>query len=220
MQAYEYIDPNIPYLKASDTVETALDIMAGNAVTELPVISEKKYIGMISEDNLLNMPDMQASIGAMPLDHAEVFINEYEHVFELIKKMIESNVFIMPVIGDEDQYTGIANAESVLRKLGSSSALTEPGGMLVLEMNKSDYSLSEIARIVESNDAQILNCFISSNHNVSQIEVTIKVNKTDLEDVIQSFERYEYSIKASYHQSSAAGDIQQRYESLMHYLNM
>ena len=81
-------------------------------------------------------------------------------------------------------------------------------------------SFTEISRIVESNDAQILNCFISSHKDLNQIEVTLKINKIDLEDISHSLERDEYVIKATFHQSSRKEDLQQRYESLMHYLNM
>ena len=134
--------------------------------------------------------------------------------------MIDTNVFNIAVVAADDSYVGTASAKSIINKLGSNSSIMEPGGMIVLELNKSDYSLSEIARIVESNDALILNCFISSNENINQIEVSLKINKTDLEDIIHSFERYEYIVKATYHQASATDDMQDRYESLMHYLNI
>jgi len=220
MQAFEYIDPDIPFLKDADTVQFALDLMAGNALTDLPVVIDRKFAGIINEDILLNLENMSAPIGSLPMDQTNTFILENEHVFELIRKMIEQNIYTLPVVGRDGEYIGISTSESIIRKLGSNSSLMEPGGMIVLEMNKPDYSLTEIARIVESNDALILNCFISSHENISQIEVTLKINKTDLEDIIASFERYEYVVKASYHQSSHKEDLQQRYDSLMHYLNM
>lgn len=220
MQAVEYIDANIPYLKANDTVQFALDIMAGNNLTEMPVLKGRKYIGSISEDVLLNIENAAIKVGALPLDNNIIFTYSTEHIFELIKKMIETQMFLMPIIDLEEHYIGVATAASILTKFGNSSSLMESGGMLVLQMNKSDYSLSEIARIVESNDALILNCYISSQVDINQIEVTLKINKSDLEDIIASFERYEYNVKAAYHQSSNADDMLEKYESLMHYLNM
>lgn len=220
MQAIDYIDADIPFLKSSDTVQFALDMMVANAVTEMPVLQERKYLGMVDEDMLYNFDNSDVQLGEVQLEHANIFAYEGEHVFELIKKMIEHNLFLMPIVGIDNEYAGIANAKSILKKWGNNSSLTEPGGMLVLEMNKSDYSLSEIARIVESSDALILNCFISSHADVSQIEVTIKLNKSDLKEVIASFERFDYTVKAAYHEAGNADDIQHRYESLMHYLNM
>ncbi|MEZ5006922.1 MAG: hypothetical protein R2728_02960 [Chitinophagales bacterium] len=220
MQAVDYIDTNIPYLKANDSIQFALDIMAGNSLTEMPVLKGKKYIGSISEDVLLNIDNSNIKIGTLPLENESIFIYETQHIFELIKKMIETQMYLMPIIDVKDNYIGIANSTSILTKLGNSSSLMESGGMLVLQMNKTDYSLSEIARIVESNDALILNCFISSQIDINQIEVTLKINKKDLEDIVASFERYEYNVKAAYHQSSSADDVLEKYESFMHYLNM
>ncbi len=220
MQALDYIDSNIPYLKAEDSIQFALDMMVANAVTEMPVLNNRKYLGMIDDDMLFNIENQDQTLGNLQLENSSIFVYETEHVFELIKKMIETGLFTMPIVDLNNDYVGIANSKSVLTKLGNNSSLTEPGGMLVLEMNKADYSLSEIARIVESSDALILNCFISSQQNVSQIEVTLKLNKSDLAEVISSFERYEYIVKAAYHQSGESSDTLHKYESLMHYLNM
>lgn len=220
MQALDYIDADIPYLKDTDTVQFALDVMAGNAITTLPVVSDWDYLGLVEEDFLLNIDDGSTPLGNFEFENVSIAVFDHQHVFELIQKMIESNVFNMPILSADKRYIGMANAESVLRKLGNTSSLTDSGGMIVLQMNKNDYALSEIARIVESNDALILNCYISSNENISQIEVTLKISKSDLNDVIASFERYEYTVKAAYHQSSSRDDLQERYDSLMHYLNM
>lgn len=220
MQALDYIDADIPYLKDTDTVQFALDVMAGNAITTLPVVSDWDYLGLVEEDFLLNIDDGSTPLGNFEFENVSIAVFDHQHVFELIQKMIESNIFNMPILSADKRYIGMANAESVLRKLGNTSSLTDSGGMIVLQMNKNDYALSEIARIVESNDALILNCYISSNENISQIEVTLKISKSDLNDVIASFERYEYTVKAAYHQSSSRDDLQERYDSLMHYLNM
>jgi len=220
MQALDYIDADIPYLKDTDTVQFALDVMAGNAIASLPVVSDWNYLGLVEEDFLLNIDDGSIPLANFGFENSNIAVFDHQHVFELIQKMIESNVFNMPILGEDNRYIGMANAESVLRKLGNTSSLTDSGGMIVLQMNKNDYALSEIARIVESNDALVLNCYISSNQNISQIEVTLKISKADLNDVIASFERYEYTVKAAYHQSSNRDDLQQRYDSLMHYLSM
>lgn len=220
MQATDYIDFDVPFLKETDTVGFALDLMSGNAVTELPVVIAGKFSGMISEDALLNAEDPEASVGALPLTAAELFAREDDHFFEIIRKMTETDRYSLPVLRAGMEYLGISTAKSVLRRLARNSSLLEPGGIVVLEMGKPDYSLHEIARIVESNDALILSTFITGKQETGLIEVTLKINKTDLEDVIASFERYGYTVAAAFHQSGRQDDVQQRYESLMHYLNM
>jgi hypothetical protein len=91
---------------------------------------------------------------------------------------------------------------------------------LVLELNIHDYSLSEIARIVESNDAKILSLYISSHIDSNKLELTVKINRTDLSPIIQTFNRYNYTIKASFHQSEYVDDLKDRFDSFMSFLNI
>jgi len=87
-------------------------------------------------------------------------------------------------------------------------------------LNLHDYSLSEISRIVESNDAKILSLYISSHTDSTKLEVTIKINRTDLSAIIQTFNRYNYTIKASFHQSEYVDDLKDRFDSFMSFLNI
>ncbi|MEJ6795123.1 MAG: acetoin utilization protein acuB, partial [Flavobacteriales bacterium] len=95
-----------------------------------------------------------------------------------------------------------------------------PGGVLVLEMPERDYSLTEIARLVEENDAKILSASITSSVSQEYSEVTLKINRQDLSAIIQTFERYDYTIKASYQKQRFSDSLQNRYEELMKYLNI
>jgi len=96
-----------------------------------------------------------------------------------------------------------------------------PGGVIVLELNVHDYSLAHIARIVEDNDAKILSCQVTSIPDSMKIEVSLKINRTDVTSIIQSFLRYDYTIKALYQSDNRNEDIlRNHYEQLMMYLNV
>jgi len=100
------------------------------------------------------------------------------------------------------------------------AAVSQPGSVIVLEMSQNDYSMSEIAQIIESNDARILSMYITSKIDSTNMEVILKVNKQDLNSIIQTFNRYNYSIKASYGQEEDPEDLRDRFDSLMNYLNV
>jgi 3-dehydroquinate dehydratase len=95
-----------------------------------------------------------------------------------------------------------------------------PGGIIILEMGFKDYSMSQIAQIIESDGAHLLSASISSTNDPQKIELTIKVDKVDLSRILASFYRYNYNVVASYHQSEHNDDLKNRFDSLMHYLNM
>ncbi len=100
------------------------------------------------------------------------------------------------------------------------TAADQPGGILILSMTSRDYSLSQIARLVEENDAKIISVFVHSAPDTTEIDVTIKLNVFDLAPIIRSFERYDYSIKASFRDDDNMETLyRDRYEEFMRYLN-
>jgi hypothetical protein len=96
--------------------------------------------------------------------------------------------------------------------------MKETGGIIVLEVNSIDYSMAQIAQIVESNNAKILSSYIMSSVDSTKLEVTLKINQVELSRIIRTFERYDYIIKESYQKSEGDEDIQNRYDALMNFL--
>ena len=104
--------------------------------------------------------------------------------------------------------------------LTNTSSISEAGSVIVLEINQFDYSLAHISQIVESNDAKVLTSFITSSLDSKMMDVTIKINRTNIEAVLQTFYRYDYKVKASFSEDEFEQDIKKRYQGLMKFLNM
>ena len=117
-------------------------------------------------------------------------------------------------------YKGIITLQALLQEIAQLSAITEPGGILELEVNIRDYSLTEISRIVESNDATILSLYTSTHNDSTKREVILKLNKEDLRAIIAAFDRFGYTILHYYQKSDFEEDLKDRYDSLIHYLNI
>ena len=92
--------------------------------------------------------------------------------------------------------------------------------IIILEVNNVDYSLSQISQIVEGNDAKILSAYVANVPNSTKVEVTLKTNKEDLTRILQTFIRYNYIVKATFHQSSFEEDMRSRYDEFINYINM
>ena len=123
------------------------------------------------------------------------------------------------VLFEEEKYVGCTTVHQVVAMIGNTGGIKEHGAILVLEVNQIDYSLAQIAQIVESNNAKILSSYIMSSPDSTKLEVTLKINMLELSSIIRTFERYDYVIKASYQKSSGDDDVQFRYDALMNYLN-
>jgi hypothetical protein len=104
--------------------------------------------------------------------------------------------------------------------MAKSFSLENPGGIIVLEMSQNDYNLTEIAQIVESNDAKILSLFLASHSDSTRLNVVIKLNKTEIGGVLQTFDRYGYYVKFSFNDEEDRDDLRENYDSLMNYLNI
>ena len=137
----------------------------------------------------------------------------------LLVVLEENSLCVVPILSEEKKYLGAISNRKLLYTIAKSAAVQSIGGVIVLEMNQNDYSLSEISRIVESNNAKILSSYITSLPDSTKMELTIKINITELEIIIADLKRFEYKVMASYQDNSSNDDMTERYESLMRYLN-
>src|SRR5690606_21936537 len=117
-------------------------------------------------------------------------------------------------------YLGSTNVNYLMTLIVNTASISETGSVIILEVNQNDYSLAEISRIVEENDARILSSYITSASDTTRIEITLKVNKTDIRAIIRSFNRYEYDVTAHYQRDKINDDLSDNYESLMNFLNI
>lgn len=219
MIASELITYDIPPLKISDNGEKALNWMEEFKVNELPVIKGNLFVGLLSEDDVLDQNSSNLVIKDYPILLNRIFAYNSQHVFEVMEIMAKNQIFTLPIIDNKEKYIGIVNAQSILNYLANSVSIKSPGSIFTLSLSPRDYSLSEISKLVESDDAKITSVIINSSQTVSLLEVTIKVNKTEISRILNTFERFNYDIIASYSESDYHEDLKSRYDEFMRYLN-
>ena len=220
MTARDVITDEIPPLIHTDTGEKALRWMEEFKVSHLPVLKNGNFVGVISETDILDRKDLEQSLDVL-FDHLpRPYVYETAHVFEVLSKMAEHRISVLPVLDYQETYLGCTSVHQLMTLIANTGSIKEIGGIIVLEMNRGDYSLAQIAQIVEGNNAKILSSYIMSSPDTMKIEVTLKISEMDLGRIIRSFERYDITVKASFQRSSDQDDMQFRYDALMNYLNM
>ena len=147
-------------------------------------------------------------------------IHKDQHLFNALRQFQESNLSLLPVVDADEQFLGCVRAQELLKTCCQWLNVTEPGGLVHLEINSIDYSLAQISQIVESNDAKILACMVLPHSDSTMIEVVVKTNKEELSAIIQTFERYQYKIMASYHKDLFKEGLDERFGSFIRYLNI
>lgn len=220
MIAKDVITDEIPPLIHSDSGEKALRWMEEFKVSHLPVLKNGNFVGLISETEILDRKDLDQPLDLL-FDHLpRPYVGENAHIFEVLAKVAEHKISVLPVLDAQEQYVGCTSVHELITLIANTGSIKESGGLIVLEMNRVDYSLAQIAQIVESDNARILSSYIMSSPDSTKIEVTLKISEMDLGRIIRSFERYDITVKASFQRSMDQDDMQFRYDALMNYLNM
>ncbi len=220
MIAKELITDGVLPLRTSDTARTALSWMEDLRVMHVPIVNESRFLGLISEFDIYDYNRLDEAIGSHHLSLEKPFVYDYQHIFDVLKVMNDFKLSLIPVLDDHQNYLGCITLQSLLEHFAQSYALSEPGGVILLEIPANSYMLSEIARLVEDNDAKILSVFTRSDKSSAMLQVSIKVNKINIEPILQSFSRFQYQILAFYSENSDQDDLRDRYEALMNYLNI
>lgn len=214
------ISENIIPLKSSDTGNIALKWMDENKVSHLPIVNSENYFGLISEKDILDLNNYEQPIGNHRLSLDKTYVKEDQHIYEIIEILEKFSLSLIPVVDKHEKYVGSITLRNILSYLSSSFSINSPGGVIVLEMSQNNYSLTEIANIVESNGAKILSCFLGNHSDSTLIEVIIKINSTEMDSILQTFERYNYMVLATFGEDDDLEDMKDRYDSLMNYLNI
>ncbi len=219
MIASELISSQLIPLKTSDTGRAALAVMSDFYVKHLPIVNNSQLLGVIAEEDILNNP-INEPVGSYRLKHQKPYVSHHEHLFEIMSTMAEHDLTVIPVIDDDGNYMGLITQNDLMQYYARSFSFTEPGGILVLELAKRDYLLSEIARLIESDNAVILSSFISNVADPSIVSLTLKLNKSNLDKVSATLRRFGYNIKGSYVETEYVDQLRDRYDMLMNYLDV
>lgn len=220
MLAGDLITDEIPPLKVTDTVELALDWMEQFKVSHLAVVKNRELIGLVSETDLLDYEHPEEKINVSKLHLMRPVIQHFQHAYDVVRLMSSMNLTLIPVVDENDKYKGCITLKGIVQNLSTMMSVQNPGGVIVLELNQNDYSVTQIGNIIESNDTKILSLHVSSHADSTKLEVTIKVNREDLSGILQTFNRYNYSVKATFQHGDFNKGMDDRLNEFLHYLNI
>jgi CBS domain-containing protein len=221
MVAKDLISEVIPALKTSDLGQTALNWMEIFRISHLPIVNNQDFLGLISDADIYDMNQATEPIGNHYLTLIKPYALSSQHIFEVIGIASRLKLSVVPVLDDQNHYLGVITTTDLIRHIAGISSMDQPGGIIVLEVVERDYSLTQIAQIIESNSIKILSMYITSPPESTKLEVTLKVNATDLSSVIRTFERYNYDVKTWVSTNDSMDSLySERFDLLMKYLNI
>ena len=209
----------IPFVEYTDTVYRVMSLMDENEISHIAVQHNDKFEGILSEEVLLEV-DEESTVSELQHLFLDISANESDHFLKAVSLAAVYDLSIVPVTDESRSLTGTIVASHLLRFVADFMHIQEPGGMIVLEIDPLHYSISEISKIIESNDAQITQLNSSRHSDKGSLQVTIKINKLEISDIVSSFQRYEYNVIYYSGEELYTNELKSNYENLMNYLNI
>lgn len=211
----------IPPLKPKDSAKKARLWMEELRCNQLPVVEDEKFLGLVSEDLILEANDAEKSISDFDLIGKRCVVYGSSHFYDVIKIASDNSVQMVGVLNNEEKYIGVITVQDTITSFAQSAAIQIPGGILVLSMNQIDYSLAEISRLIEENNAKILSSSIKEDElDPSKLKLTLKVNRLDLTPIVATLERFGYKIIARFQETKVLDEEKGKIDMLLKYLDI
>lgn len=222
MTAEELINHMIPPLKVTDDAHKAIVWMEEFRCNHLPVVENGQLLGFISEEIILESNDIEKSLADFELVGKDCAVAMESHFYDILRIAGENKLQIVAVLNEEQQFEGVITVQDIMTSFAQTAAVQMPGGILVLSMDLIDYSLAEISRLVEENNAKIISStMVEDAMDKGKIKLTLKINQVDLTRIVATLERFSYRVIGRYQESGRPeAEGKERIDMLLKYLNM
>jgi len=207
-------------IQNADSIQQALEKLQDMLCKELVVLNGDDYIGLVNETILLDAEDEEAPLSSIKINTAPIQLKFNQHPYDALVMITVYNSTIIPVLDQDNKYIGVSTQLDILKAISSIQSQNESGAIIVLAIGLHDFSLSQIAHLVESDNCRILNCATKINLESDNIEVTLKVDKSNINALLNSFLRHNYLILETHNTIAAFDDTADRYQQLMNYINI
>lgn len=220
MLCRQLLSQTLPFLRSTDTVFQALNVMADHQVLHLPIAEGSQFAALVSESALQSVDDDQQTLQQVASIWQPISVNSEDHMLMALQVAAQHQLTVIPVVGVEQELIGTLLPSDLIRALSTFMRLDEPGGLVVLEMEPRQYAFSEMSRLVETHDAQITQLNTRILPETGQLSVTIRLNKPEISDIVATFQRYEYNVVCFFGEELYTNQLRSNYDNLMTYLNV
>jgi acetoin utilization protein AcuB len=219
MLASQLINSGFPAINLFDKVSLALQLMDEYDIQHLPVLSEEKFAGIISKDDLLDADETRL-VAAVESSLQKISVKGEEYFLSALRLIAENELTLLPVVNEQAELAGVISSKDLLRRLSSFVGNEDKGGIIVLETDKRNFSFGEVNRLVETNDAYITQLNTHTEPDTGLVVITLKVNKIEISDIVATFQRYDFVVRYYFGEETYANELKENYNHLLSYLNM
>lgn len=213
-----YINNEIEPLKNTDSIANAQNFFLDFPYSHFPVTEEGVYIGCLNKESV-SLLNSNGIINDSRFHFERFFVRNNTIWLDVLEIFAKNDSNIIPVLDEKNTYLGYYELEDVIQFFYETPFLKEEGGIIVVEKESDKFSMSQVTQIVESNNAKILGLFISTISG-NKVEITIKISQNSLNDIIQTFRRFEYDIISEHQEDLYLSSLKERSDYFKKYLDI
>lgn len=219
METTPYILNDFKAFSLENTVADVKLLFNETSFSHFPIVKNNQLIGVISEENIEEIEDKDKEIGYFQYLFSLFCVEKNSSLLDILGVFATNNANLVPVKNEKNEYVGYFEINDILQLYNNTPFLKSEGVVILLEKEVRDYSFSEICQIVESNNGKIIGLFISES-NPTTVKITIKINSKEINEILQSFRRYDYKVISTHKEDFFLQDQKERSEYLQKYLNI
>lgn len=213
-----YITNDFKAIDSQETIVAAQDFLIDLSFSHFPIVEEGVYIGSIAADDLETF-DADKKVGDYKYTLEHFFARTNMIWLDVLEVFANNQTNIVPVLDEMNNYVGYYEIGDIMKFFHETPFLKEPGGIIIVKKGILDYSMSQITQIVESNNGKLLGLFVSDS-DIESIEITIKISLGAMNEIIQTFRRYNYEIVSEHQEDNYINNLKERSDYLDKYLNI
>ena len=214
----DFLNTNIKALRITDSVADAQDLFSEYPFSHFPVLDDGVYIGCADAEDT-ELMDIDKTMDDMRYSFDHFFVRDTTIWLDVLEVFAKNETNLVPVLNDENKYMGYYEITDIIKFFDQTPFLKEQGGILVVEKGVQEYSMSDVAQIVESNNGRLLGLFISESE-MHKVQITVKISMGGLSEIIQTFRRYNYDIISEHQEDAYLNTLKDRSDYLDKYLNI
>lgn len=222
MLANEILNNKFVPLQPTSPVSAALAKMDAWQTSSVPVIEPitNKLLGHILFDDVADKVDESSPVSELDI-RTPIYTLENQHIFEVARQMLQHEVRMLSVIDHTETYLGVIEKKNVLEALTNMLNVTVDGSVITVRMAKSDFTLSELVHLIETEESRILGLTVEPSKELDAfLEVSIKVNSQETSAITSSLRRHGYLVTTSNRADLVQIDLSTRADELMRYLDV
>ncbi len=213
-----YINNDFKAFDIQEKIATVQYFFEDVAYSHFPVLEDGVFLGNISSEEIGHF-DLDKNLSDYKYTLDVFFARKNSLWMDILQDFAQNDTNIMPVLDENQQYIGYYEIADIIKTLNETPFLKENGGLIVVAKNAADLTFAQISQIVEGNNGKLLGIFVSDTIGNS-VQVTLKVASGSINEIVQTFRRYDYDIISEHEEDNYIQNLKERSEYLDKYLNI